>query len=285
MVESEDATVQLSQNVEDHCDECPIKSVERSQSIDHGLTELHKTIISSCGLNAPKAIINFFQTHHPELPVPSRKQISAYKSYIQSKKCGGRNQLTITDLVDWCGENTREVMAEKGTFNEDTAYIKADINEASIVLDFVVAITTDRLVRLAPSNANVHGDDTHKVVVENFPFNVGGWSDKSRTFHPGIAALCSNTDQNRYARMFKIWKDLHGSLNPAGTLADAAEAIPNGAREAFGTITRRLMCYPHVQLVCFMGSAAGLFGHTEFFGVFQNIPKIHKFIAKFGIFQ
>ena len=30
---------------------------------------------------------------------------------------------------------------------------------------------------------------------------------------------------------------LHGSLNPAGMLADAAEAIPNGAREAFGTIT------------------------------------------------
>ena len=52
--------------------------------------------------------------------------------------------------------------------------------------------------------------------------------------------------------MFKIWKDLHKSLNPAGMLADAAEAIPNGAREAFGTITRRMMCSPHVQLVCFM---------------------------------
>ena len=61
--------------------------------------------------------------------------------------------MTITDLVDWCGENTREVMAEKGTFNEDTAYIKADINEPSIVLDFLAAITTDRLVRLAPPNA------------------------------------------------------------------------------------------------------------------------------------
>ena len=35
-------------------------------------------------------------------------------------------------------------------------------------------------------------------------------------------------------------------------LADSAEAIPNGAREAFGTITRRLMCYPHVQLICFI---------------------------------
>ena len=31
-----------------------------------------------------------------------------------------------------------------------------------------------------------------------------------------------------------------------------------------------------------MGSAAGLFGHTEFFGVF-SIPKIHKFIAKFAV--
>ena len=80
----------------------------------------------------------------------------------------------MQDLVDWCGENTREVMSVKGNFNEDTAYIFADINEASDVLDFVVAITTDRLVRLAPSNANIHGDDTHKVVVENFPFNVGG---------------------------------------------------------------------------------------------------------------
>jgi len=37
--------------------------------------------------------------------------------------------------------------------------------------------------------------------------------------------------------------------------------------------------------LAFMGSAAGLFGHTEFFGVFQNIPKFHKFIAKFGIFK
>jgi len=41
MVESEDAIVQLSQNMEDHCDECPNKSVERIQSIAHGLTELH----------------------------------------------------------------------------------------------------------------------------------------------------------------------------------------------------------------------------------------------------
>ena len=52
--------------------------------------------------------------------------------------------------------------------------------------------------------------------------------------------------------MFEIWKKGHGSLNPKATLADAAEAIPNGAKEAFGTTTRRLMCYPHVNMVCFM---------------------------------
>ena len=74
----------------------------------------------------------------------------------------------MQDLVDWCGENTREVMSVKGNFNEDTAYIFADINEASDVLDFVVAITTDRLVQLAPSNANVHGDDTHRLLWKIF---------------------------------------------------------------------------------------------------------------------
>ena len=252
MVESENGVEELYQNMNDQCSDCVNSSDKRSKSIDHGLTEQHKAIIAGCGLDAPKAIAKFFKTHHPELPEPSSSQISKFKFYVLSKKCGGRNQLSVKDLVDWCRENTREVMSVKGNFNEDTAYIFADINEASDVLDFVVAITTDRLVRLAPSNANVHGDDTHKVVVENFPFNVGGWSDKSRTFHPAIGALCSNVDQKRCHRMFEIWKKGHGSLNPKATLADAAEAIPNGAKEAFGTITRRLMCYPHVNMVCFM---------------------------------
>ena len=61
----------------------------------------------------------------------------------------------------------------------------------------LIAVTTDRLIKLAPAKANAHGDDTHKLVVENFPFNVLGWNDKSKTFHPSIGALCSHIDHIR----------------------------------------------------------------------------------------
>ena len=39
-------------------------------------------------------------------------------------------------------------------------------------------------------------------------------------------------------------KTSHGSLDPDMTLADAAKAIPNGAKETWLDILRRLMCFP-----------------------------------------
>jgi hypothetical protein len=155
----------------------------------------------------------------------------------------------VAQLVEFCNELSREVLSADAAFNQDTSYLISDIIEDSDELDFVIVITTDRLIKLAPAKANVHADDTHKVVVENLPFNVAGWNDKSRTFHPSVGGLCSHVDHVRYARLFKIWKENHGSLDPDMTLADAAEAIPNGAKETWLDILRRLMCFPHVSMV------------------------------------
>ena len=59
MVESENGVEELYQNMDDHCSECVNSSDKRSKSIDHGLTEKHKAIITGCDLDAPKAIGNF----------------------------------------------------------------------------------------------------------------------------------------------------------------------------------------------------------------------------------
>ena len=83
------------------------------------------------------------------------------------------------------------------------------------------------------------------LLVENLPFNVAGWNDKSRTFYPSVGGLCSHVDHVRMPDYSKFGKKTsHGSLDPDMTLADAAEAIPNGAKETWLDILRRLMCFP-----------------------------------------
>ena len=132
----------------------------------HGFIEMHHAIISRCELNAPKAIlICFYQTHHTELPVPSRKQISGFTPFL----------IIVETRISWgliSAERTQEELcqSDKDTFNEDTAFIVGDIDVNSDVLDFVISNTTDWLVKLDPSHTNVHGDDTHKVVVWEFSF-------------------------------------------------------------------------------------------------------------------
>ena len=107
-------STQLSQNMDDHRVECLDLTVERKQSIAHGLTEEHKSIISSCGLNAPNAIIKFSRITILSVLCHRRVRYRIIKLiYTLSQKCGGRNQLTIKDAVDFCGENSKEVMSDK----------------------------------------------------------------------------------------------------------------------------------------------------------------------------
>jgi len=197
-------SIELEKNLSTHDEDCNAISVERRESTNHGLTETQKHIIDACGFSAPKAISNFFRTHHASIPEPTIAQITNYKSYKISKTFGGRHQVTVAQLVEFCNELSREVLSADAAFNQDTSYLISDIIEDSDELDFVIVITTDRLIKLAPAKANVHADDTHKVVVENLPFNVAGWNDKSRTFHPSVGGLCSHVDHVRYARLFKI---------------------------------------------------------------------------------
>ena len=65
-----EASVNLEKNQKLHDDFCDTTSAERKESKNHGLTETQKQIIDSCGLSAPKAIVTFFKTHHPDVQEP-----------------------------------------------------------------------------------------------------------------------------------------------------------------------------------------------------------------------
>lgn len=237
--------IKLEINEEHDTDACHLISVRRSDEKSHGLTMDQKRIIEASDNAAPKQILKTFRKDHGGIKPPTSAQISSFKAYGKGKQFGVKHEVTTADLRLFCHQRSRDVLSKKVGFNEDTAYLIADIRDGAKV-DFVIGVTTDRLVKLPPDDFNIHADDTHKTNIENLPFNVVGWPDYNRRTHPIIGALSSHTNAECYQRTFQMCNDLHPTHKPRDYVADAAEAIPNGARLVFekkvgGRTKRRLM--------------------------------------------
>jgi hypothetical protein len=69
-------------------------------------------------------------------------------------------------------------------------------------------------------------------------------SDKNRKFHPLILAVSTHETFSEFFHILSAWRN----VNPKYLMADASEAVFNGAKLIWPHLIR-LMCYAHVYMV------------------------------------
>lgn len=94
----------------------------------------------------------------------------------------------------------------------------------------------------------IHCDCTYKCAWNGYPITMMGFSDKNRKFHPVILAVSTYETQAEFAFILNAWKNVNPNLNPRFLMADASEAVFNGAKLIWALLIR-LMCYAHVYMV------------------------------------
>ena len=121
---------------------------------------------------------------------------------------------------------------------------------------FQLVITTLRLLNFSPDYVNfVHADDTHNTVWFDCPLILLGGTDKARTFHPYLVALCSGATIKDYQFVYATYKKYRpNQVMLKYVLCDGAEAVFNGIVAAHGrnVTLERLMCWMHVFIKNFL---------------------------------
>ena len=152
--------------------------------------------------------------------------------------------------------------------NEDEPYVCAyyvtdeefaDDVDALYEINFTIRIffTTKRLLKFALTAVNMHADATYKLIWQGFPVLMVGTTDKQNHYISfGIAVTTSETKQD-FEFIFKSLisglKSIDGSyeLKPKIIMADAADSISNGFKQAFkfkdDGLYKRSMCAIHVR--------------------------------------
>ena len=216
----------------------------------------HDKISEGTGKVKPKKMLKEFQKIRDDLqlksekngdtlPDPSMQQIYNLVSRISSKlfKVGGR--VTLADIEKFANENGKNTVAAN---NFDEPFV-LDFEIDLIAQKFRLGITTWRMLSACNNfKGMIHSDTTHKVTWEGFPCFLFGRTDKNRSFHLAVVAVCSNETQDDFGFIFRIWNDNVRNMQPIYVLSDAAEAIFLGAKQVWADIIR-IMCFIHVLKV------------------------------------
>jgi len=111
---------------------------------------------------------------------------------------------------------------------------------------FGVFVSTNRLMGILHKSKVIQADATYKLNWQGFPVMVVGTSDMDRKFHPGGIAITTNESTNDFKFLFDGIKKLRNDYSPNVLIADAADAITNGFKGAFGHEFIRVYCWAHV---------------------------------------
>lgn len=199
--------------------------------------------------HAPRQIF-FKMSNDPDFVDISLTKI---KSFLQMHKRQQPSQLTLSALIVFI--QTKMAIPE----SDDEAFVvlfeHSDENEEYTEDKepwFRFLVSSKRLLKTALVGKNIHADSTHKIVIENYPLLVVGYTDMCRHFHMVGLMLSSRETSEDYEFMFNAI--IHGCstiydqrIRPKVLIADGAHAINNGFKKAFmddETVT--VMCWFHV---------------------------------------
>lgn len=115
-------------------------------------------------------------------------------------------------------------------------------------------VTTKRLLMNSADSKIVHADATYKIIIQRFPVLNFGTTDNDNTQHFHLLAMMvskyERTDDFAFA-FNALGVGVHrvtGKVfEPTVVMADAAPAIGNGFKMAFGENVTLLMCFTHVM--------------------------------------
>lgn len=118
---------------------------------------------------------------------------------------------------------------------------------------FHSVFTTKRLLRNVLNMDVIHVDATYKLLWQDFPLQIIGVSDKSRSFHVVGFCLSSNDTSAAYEFLFEsIEKEIQllygASLLPTVkfVVADASKAIAKAVQRFFAN-AKKIVCWFHVK--------------------------------------
>lgn len=165
----------------------------------------------------------------------------------QKLKTNGNNITTLGELESFCLENI------KIPESDDEAYVLdywIDDNEIAPRFGFVMS--TKGLLSLGLKTDNICADGTYKLCWENYNVLVAGNTDLARHFHPlGIAVTTTETSEDYECLFNAIKKGIKSNFDteyaPKNLTSDAANAIANGFKLAFGENVLTAICYVHVS--------------------------------------
>lgn len=189
----------------------------------------------------PKAIISTLRNDHPELEVPTLKQLYG----LSSRETKSHNKISLGALEQWLTgrlsipEDEHTVFVVNYEVNYDVPY-------------FRFFLSTKNLLMQSVKSKIVHADTTYKLNYEGFPVLVVGVTDLDRHLHPSGISVCTDEKTADFIFIFQslvtgVHRVVEQSFQPTTLVADAAEAIHNGFKFVYGDDVLIIMCWAHLK--------------------------------------
>jgi hypothetical protein len=210
-----------------------------------GLDDATKDLIRQLwedGIRKPAAITQAFRTRGiPEPPLP---RLRGHLARLR-RQLYGPATVSIAALQAWA-EGKEELPEELDQPFLAAKELSHELDEEPVVRLF---LTTRRLLTNATHADLLSVDATYKLNFHGYPVLMAGVIDSDKKYHPLGVALCITETGDDFAFLCQAIRDsvllsTGHDFQPRFLLADAAAAITNGAREAFGDFVR-LTCWFH----------------------------------------
>lgn len=214
------------------------------------------------------------------VPVPKLSQITSYLSSEKIRTFGRLTDITLLSL------RIATAPYQRIPTDPDEGYVLDAIFDDSNELQgkFCIVWSTKRM-STAGIGEIIHSDCTYKCAWNGYPITMVGFSDKNRKFHPVVLAVSTFETHLEFAFILNSWKKVNQGLNPKYLMADASEAVFNGAKTIWPT-AKRLMCYAHVYMVSFKNSLYSFHGFRLYesydaYVIFLTFDFLHLFVFSF----
>ena len=173
---------------------------------------------------------------------PTISQINSKKKYMYQKLC--LEEMVMLDTAD-----LRNYIEERSVLPEDPHQcfiVDSTIDDSDVTTGkprFTVTFSTRSLVKRI-SKHFIQDDATYKMNWQKYPVLTHGVSTDTGRFFLTHVTLSSHEDTKAWNTNFSFIKNQIGGA-PKFCMADGAWEITNAAKDVFGGLSTRLMCWSH----------------------------------------
>ena len=173
---------------------------------------------------------------------PTLTQINTKKKYMYQKHA--MEEMVMLDTAD-----LRNYIEERSVLPEDPHQcfiVDSTIDDSDVTTGkprFTVSFSTRSLLKRI-SKHFIQDDATYKMNWQKYPVLTHGVSTDTGRFFLTHVTLSSHEDTQAWKTNFSFIKNQIGGC-PKFCMADGAWEITNAAKDVFGGLSKRLMCWSH----------------------------------------